>query len=223
MRRTTGPLLAASLLLLAGCGSVPPGGQAAPVDVSAFVPSAEDPDPSRRIDGVRVEDYEGGRHVGPDQRVAYTFTPGIGGTHDQAWAACNGVVYDRPVRSENMVHSLEHGAVWIAYDPEQVDEAGLAALAARVEGRQYMLLSPYPGMDAPISLQSWGHQLALDDADDPRIDQFVAALRVNRYTHPEPGASCEEVGRGYFSRADPPPFAPNPEVSDVDGQAVVAQ
>jgi hypothetical protein len=209
-------------LLLAGCG-VLPGQAVAPVDLATFAPTAENPDPSVGIDGVEGQVFPGAQHVGPQVRVAYTFTPPIGGTHDQAWAACNGVVYDRPVRSENMVHSLEHGAVWIAYDPERVDDAGVAALAARVEGQQYMLLSPYPGMDSPVSLQSWGHQLALDDVDDPRIDQFVAALRVNRYTHPEPGASCEEVGRGYFSRADPPAFAPAPGASDVDGQAVVAQ
>lgn len=228
MRRTTHALLlavtalSATVLSVAGCGllPVPP---AAPADLAPFAPTAENPDPSTRIDGLRGQVFEGAQHIGPDQRVAYSFTPPIGGAHDQAWAACNGVVYDRPVRSENLVHSLEHGAVWIAYDPDQVDDAGVAALAARVEGQQYLVLSPYHDMDAPISLQSWGHQLALDAADDPRIDQFVTALRVNRYTHPEPGASCEEVGRGYFDRDDPPAFAPNPDASDVDGRSVVPE
>jgi hypothetical protein len=223
VRRTTHALLiAAATVLLAGCGTLP-GQAAATVDLASFAPTADDPDPSVRIDGVEGRVFDGAQHVGPDRRVAYSFTPPIGGTHDQAWAACNGVVYDRPVRSENMVHSLEHGAVWIAYDPGQVDDATVAALAARVEGQQYMVMSPYPDMDAAISLQSWGHQLALDDADDPRIDQFVAALRSNRYTHPEPGASCDEVGRGYFDQDDPPAFAPNPDASDVDGSSVVAE
>lgn len=223
-------LLVVSVGLLAGCGaSTGPAlagsslAGAPVVDVSGFVPSAEDPDPSRRIDGVQVADYEGARHVGPQQRVAYTFTPGIGGTHDQAWAACNGVVYPEPVRTENLVHSLEHGAVWIAYDPERVDGADLDALTARVEGQQYMVMSPYPGLPQPISVQSWGHQLAVSDAADPRIDRFVAALRGNPYTHPEPGATCEEIGQGYFDTDAPPPFAPSPVLDDADGAEIVGE
>ncbi|MBW0132678.1 DUF3105 domain-containing protein [Pseudonocardia abyssalis] len=222
LRTTHAPLLALSALLLAGCG-VLPGQAAAPVDLATFAPTAENKDPSVQIEGVEGKVFSGAQHVGPDTRVAYSFTPPIGGTHDQAWAACNGVVYPEPLRSENLVHSLEHGAVWIAYDPDEVDGAALDALTARVDGQPYMVLSPYPDLGSPISLQSWGHQLALDDADDPRIDQFIAALRQNRYTHPEPGASCDELGRGYFDGTSPPPFAPAPDASDVDGQAVVAE
>lgn len=218
-------LLAVSACLVAGCGTI--SGSSAvmlpAVDVSGFVPSAEDPDPSRRIDGVQVADHEGGRHVGPGQRVAYTSTPGIGGTHDQAWAACNGVVYPEPVRTENLVHSLEHGAVWIAYDPDRVDGDDREMLVARVEGQQYMVMSPYPGLAEPISVQSWGHQLGLTDPADPRIEQFVAALRGNPYTHPEPGATCDEIGQGYFDADAPPPFAPAPPLDAVDGAEVLGE
>ncbi len=211
-------LLVVTAALVTGCGAAT---GAPAVDVSGFVPSAEDPDPSRRIDGVRVADHEGGRHVGPEQQVAYTSTPGVGGTHDQAWAACNGVVYPEPVRTETLVHSMEHGAVWIAYDPDRVDGAGLDALTTRVQGQQYLVMSPHPGLEQPISVQSWGHQLGLSDAADPRIDQFVAALRGNPNTHPEPGATCEEIGRGYFDSAAPPPFAPAPTLDAVDGVEVL--
>ena len=37
----------------------------------------------------------------------------------------------------------------------------------RSESQPYTLMSPYPGLDQPISLQSWGHQLKLTDADRP--------------------------------------------------------
>ncbi|QNG55591.1 DUF3105 domain-containing protein [Pseudonocardia petroleophila] len=178
--------------------------------LAPFTPTAENPDPSTQIEGVQVVEYTGGQHVDPVTQVAYTNSPPFGGAHDAVWAACNGVVYDQPVRSENLVHSLEHGAVWITYDPEQVSGAALDTLRAKVDGQSYMVMSPYPGMDSPFSLQSWGHQLKLTDVNDPRIDQFVTALRVNRNTHPEPGASCEEVGPGGFVRTDPPPFAAPP-------------
>ncbi len=178
--------------------------------LQAFAPTAENPDPSVGIDGVQVVEYTGGNHVEPATQVAYTNSPPFGGSHDAVWAACNGVVYDTPVRSENLVHSLEHGAVWIAYDPDRVTGAALDTLKDKVDGDQYMVMSPYPGLDQPISLQSWGHQLKLSDANDPRIDQFIVALRINRNTHPEFGASCDEVGPGGFERDNPPPFAPAP-------------
>ena len=229
MRRTVhrqaAVLLAVGAVLLAGCSSAVEGEArtaAAVVSVEEFTPSADDPDPSSRIAGVEVQQYRGGQHVLPTQRVAYRFAPPMGGTHDQAWAACNGVVYPQPVRTENLVHSLEHGAVWIAYDPARLDDDAVDALAARVEGRPYTVMSPFPGMERPISLQSWGHRLGVDAADDPRIDQFVAALRQNPNTYPEPGASCAEVGAPYFDQSAPPEFAPAPGAGQVDGTTVVA-
>lgn len=178
--------------------------------VAAFVPTAENQDPSAQIPGVQVVPFEGAQHVEANVQVAYTHSPPIGGTHDYNWAACNGVVYDVPVRNENMVHSLEHGAVWIAYNPDQVSGGALDTLRQKVDGEVYTVMSPYPGLDQPISLQSWGHQLKLGDPNDPRIDQFIQALRVNQYQHPEPGASCNDMGPGRFSQDAPPPFVPAP-------------
>ena len=53
------------------------------------------------------------------------------------------------------------------------------------------MVSPNPGQDSPISLQSWNHQLKVDSADDPRIQQFADFLTYNQEFFPEPGASCE--------------------------------
>jgi len=159
--------------------------------LQAFAPTAENRDPSTAIEGVQVVEFAGGQHIQQPTQVAYTHSPPMGGAHDFAWAACNGVVYDAPVRSENLVHSLEHGAVWIAYDPARVSGPALDALRARVDGEQYMVLSPYPDLDQPISLQSWGHQLFVDAADDPRIGQFVDLVVFHPDLTPEPGAPCD--------------------------------
>jgi hypothetical protein len=175
-----------------------------------FAPTAENRDPSTQIPGVVVQEYQGANHVSPAQRVAYDRTAPFGGPHDQSWAACTGVVYDEAIRVENVVHSLEHGAVWIAYHPDKVSGAALDALRAKVEGENYLLMSPVPTLEVPISLQSWGHQLKLDNAQDQRIDQFIKALRANRFTHPEVGATCSELGPGRFDRDNPPPFDPTP-------------
>ncbi|HEU0087703.1 MAG TPA: DUF3105 domain-containing protein [Pseudonocardiaceae bacterium] len=175
-----------------------------------FTPTAENKDPSAQIEGVVTEDYSHRRgHVSATQRVAYDHFPPFGGPHDATWAACNGVVYDKPVRNENMVHPLEHGAVWITYNPDHVTGDALQALKDRVEGQGYLMLSPYPGLDTPISLQSWGHQLKLSDAKDKRIDQFIQSLRLNEYTYPEVGASCDVLPSA-FDPANPPPFVAAP-------------
>lgn len=188
--------------------------------LAPFAPSEQNPDPSKAIPGVAVEQYQGSQHVQSPQRVAYDKNPPFGGAHDQYWAACDGVVYDQPFRVENAVHSLEHGAVWIAYRPGAVDSAGIQALRERVEGESHMLMSPVPTLDTPIALQSWGHQLKLNRANDPRIDQFIQALRTNRFTHPEVGGTCQTLGPGAFDPDKPPPFQsgrPGPGAAPVRG------
>ena len=80
------------------------------------------------------------------------------------------------------MHSLEHGAVWIAYNPDQVVGDALETLRKKVDGERYMVMSPYPGLDAPVSLQSWGHQLKVGDVNDAlyvaALVLFIAALAV---------------------------------------------
>ncbi|OQO92306.1 DUF3105 domain-containing protein [Saccharomonospora piscinae] len=181
---------------------------------ASFAPSEQNPDPSTKIDGVVTEEYEAGAHVLPNERVAYDQNPPFGGPHDGFWAACTGIVYPEAVRSENMVHSLEHGAVWVAYNPDQVTGEALEQLKLRVDGEPFMMMSPFPGLETPISLQSWGHQLTVDSAEDERIDQFIAALRRNPNTYPEVGASCDALGPGQFDPDNPPAFNPEPPGPD---------
>ena len=52
-------------------------------------------------------------------------------------------------------------------------------LRSKVQGKEKTMLSPFEGLDKPISLQAWGYQLKVDDADDGRIDDFIKTLRVN--------------------------------------------
>jgi len=195
----------ALVLVVAGCGTTVEGAAVA----DPFAPSNDNLDPSLGIEGITVVEYPVGLHVRATQRVAYDRTPPFGGPHDAVWAACTGTVYDKPIRSENAVHSLEHGAVWITYDPALVTGAALDGLVDRVEGQPYLMMSPYPGLSVPISLQSWGHQLVVDGPSDTRIDHFVAALRLNRNTFPEPGATCAALP-DVFDVDNPPPFQAGP-------------
>lgn len=182
---------------------------AAQAALAQWQPSDSNKDPSTKIPGIVIKDYKSGQHVQPTQRVAYDQSPPFGGPHDSFWADCDGIVYKSAVRTENMVHALEHGTVWIAYNPDKVKGTDLDTLKLKVQGKQFMMLSPYPGLDKAVSLQSWGHQLKVDSATDPRIDEFISALRTNQYEYPEVGASCDALGPGQFDPNNPPPFDPS--------------
>ena len=136
------------------------------------------------LDAVTTYDYAAGAHT--EEPQTYTETPPIGGPHNPVWLNCG--IYDAPVPNENAVHSMEHGAVWITYRPdlpaEQVD-----ALEDAVAGETYTVLSPYEGLPSPVVLSAWNNQLAVDGADDERIDAFLAKFVQGAQT-PEPGALC---------------------------------
>ncbi|MCP2325160.1 hypothetical protein HDA40_003667 [Hamadaea flava] len=120
-------------------------------------------------------------------KLTYAVTPSVGGDHNPVWQNCMGDVYKAPIATEHATHSLEHGAIWITYD-SKLDAAQVAKLAERVTGKEYMLMSPVDNLGSPITLQAWGYQLKVDNADDSRIDAFVRALRKNASM--ESGASC---------------------------------
>jgi hypothetical protein len=118
--------------------------------------------------------------------VEYSVAPPVGGDHPLTWQRCMGDVYEAPVADEHAVHSLEHGAVWLTYRPD-LPRDQIERLANRVRGRSHLMLSPYPGLAAPISVQAWGFQLRVTSADDPRIEEFIVTLSGNGL---EFGAVC---------------------------------
>ncbi|MFJ3333383.1 DUF3105 domain-containing protein [Streptomyces sp. NPDC086766] len=120
--------------------------------------------------------------------VTYPMHPPVGGNHNPVWLNCNGDVYTQPVKDENAVHSLEHGAVWVTYTSKAA-KSDVQALAAKVKKTPYTLMSPYENQAAPLMLSAWGHQLAVKSADDPAVDKFFAGYVQGKQT-PEPGASC---------------------------------
>ena len=135
----------------------------------------------------QVETFEvgpGGQHTETD--VDYDQSPPAGGEHNPVWQ--NEGFYDAPVRDENAVHTLEHGAVWIAYSPD-LPQDEVENIRNLVEGQTCMLASPYEGLRAPIVASAWGSQLPLESADSPDLERFIRAFRQGPQT-PEPGATC---------------------------------
>jgi len=134
------------------------------------------------IDGVETFENTSAHVTGA---VDYAQTPPTGGEHNPAWLNCG--VYTEQVPNENAVHSLEHGALWVTYDPS-LSDADLATLQAKLPST-YVILSPFEGLPAPIVLSGWNVQLQVDDADDARIADFFEEYWKSDSV-PEPGALC---------------------------------
>lgn len=136
------------------------------------------------IDGVQEFSDLSATHVRTD--VEYDQQPPVGGDHNPAWQNCG--FYSEPVRDVHAVHSLEHGAVWVTYDPE-LPEEDLDRLRELADQHSYLLVSPYEDLPAPVVASAWGLQLQLDDVEDERLDLFLRKYLQGPQTL-EPGASC---------------------------------
>ncbi len=134
-------------------------------------------------------------HIDPapvDYQESYGMAVPAGGDHSQIWLNCG--VYSQPQQNENAVHALEHGAVWVTYDPDVATDEDIAALRNAIPD-QYTILSPYPGQPAPFMASAWGAQIEMESVSDARLAQFI-----DRYWKsadaPEPGASCSGALQG---------------------------
>jgi Protein of unknown function (DUF3105) len=127
-----------------------------------------------------------GNFEGP---LSYEQDPPTNGDHSPGWQKCG--FYSSPIENERAVHSMDHGAVWITYQPNlpQDQIEALRSLARE----DYVLVSPYPGLRTPVIATAWRNQLELEGTDDPRLRQFVDQFRVSE-TAPRSGNGCENGG-----------------------------
>ena len=150
---------------------------------------------SEPIEGEKVVEVPPATHVTQD--VPYEtagvaaeegqLLPPVGGDHDPVVQNCG--FYAEPVRSENAVHSLEHGAVWLTYRPG-LDDAQVATLRGLAEKNPYLLVSPFDQLASDVIATAWGVQLELDSAQDERLAPFLLRYLQGEQT-PEPGAPCD--------------------------------
>jgi hypothetical protein len=138
-------------------------------------------------------DYEDRLELYPDldathteTSVSYDQSPPVGGPHNPAWLNCG--VYDEPQQNENVVHTLEHGAVWIAYDPATTTDDEIAALVALAPDT-YTVISPYEGLGDVKAISAWGAQLLFTDVADAAVEDFLTEFWRSPNS-PEPNAPC---------------------------------
>lgn len=146
-----------------------------------------------RLENVQAYENAGFQHA--DGELEYPQSPPVGGTHNPVWQTCG--YYAAPIPNWHAVHSLEHGAVWLTYDPD-LPEDQVDQLREIAESMDFILVSPYPGNPAPVVATAWDHQLYLEGADDPGIDAFIEEYRLGPQT-PELGATCSNGMTGTIS------------------------
>ena len=135
-----------------------------------------------RIEGSETFEVASNDHT--EGTVDYVQEPPAGGAHHPIWQNCG--FYEESVRNEHAVHSQEHGAVWVTYQSSlPADQQRL--LRRLTERAEYLLVSPYPDLPAPVVASAWGARIELNDADDPRLRSFI---RTYAGEGPEPGAPC---------------------------------
>ena len=175
--------LAAALVGAACAGDAGAGGD----EVNVVIGPADE-----GIDGVMAIRVPNNTHT--EGVVDYQLPPPAGGLHNPVWLNCG--FYDEPSPDENLVHDLEHGAVWLAYSPE-LDAADVDVLHDIARDNDHVLASPYEDLDAGVAVvaTAWARQLTLDAVDDPRLDSFVEQYQ-NGPQAPESGASCSGTDLG---------------------------
>jgi hypothetical protein len=137
------------------------------------------------VEGVVVVESAASNQHDDTLVIPFGDTPPMGGPHASTWQNCG--IYTTPVEAQYAIHSMEHGAVWITYSPD-LSADQITMLEGLVRGENYMLVSPYPEQDSSIVLTVWDRQLAIDSADDARIEDFIDRYKQDR--GPEAGASC---------------------------------
>jgi len=168
------------------------------------------------FDTFKIESLQGQLHT--DQPVNYASDPPVSGAHRLTPADCG--VYSQQIPKENMVHTLEHGAVGVLYQPD-ADPKEIAEIEQLVKSYDsHTFSAPYPGLENPYTVVAWAHLMRLDELDTAAIREFIGAFRQGGDA-PEANQECP-LGIDSPFQATPSPTAspgetPGAEDSPNDG------
>jgi len=178
-------IIAVSLIAASGCSDDKSSSNTTPDGTTGDTTSGTTVPPGEPEGTVTYPDLDRS-HV--DTPVDYPQTPPVGGPHSAVWQTCQ--FYGVEFPKERGVHSMEHGAVWITFDPN-LAAADVAVLAQFAEDGNEVLVSPFTGLPTPVVASAWGKQLLLESVSDPLLAQFVAYFDDGPQT-PETGTPCAQ-------------------------------
>lgn len=138
--------------------------------------------------------YEGAAHITEGEKVSYHSNPPTSGNH---WPdPLRDGVYDTEKPDEAVVHSMEHGRVWISYRPDIPNEIKekLRAIAKR-EAR--VILTPRAANSADIALAGWNRLDTFDLNPDGSFDENRIKDFIRRYRDKGPEYVPQMTGKTY--------------------------
>lgn len=126
---------------------------------------------------------EGATHVESCSPVSYGTNPPSSGAHYEHWGAFR--VYEAPLPRGFWVHSMEHGAVVIAYSCEDCADEVARARAfidtlpidplCKSGPKRRIILTPDPLLDTRWAAAAWGYTLKADCFEAESFRAFVDA------------------------------------------------
>jgi len=148
-------------------------------------PGGGGPDLSRNMT------FEGGNHIGERESVLYQSNPPTSGSH---WfTPLRTGVYEREKPDGAIIHSLEHGKVWVSYKPS-VPEETKQALKGLLKGDSQVILTPRSANDTDIALSAWTRLDTFDLEEDGTLDEERILGFVRRYRNKGPEAISGNQG-----------------------------
>lgn len=128
----------------------------------------------------------GAEHLAPGVPTpAYNSDPPTSGPHARSPAPCG--IYRQPVDDTAQLHSMEHGAVVIQYDPDLAQDQIESLEGINWSPAAEVIVAPRPNNPAPVALTAWTKRLLLDEVD---TDVVVAFRQEFGNRSPEPAAQC---------------------------------
>lgn len=143
------------------------------------------PPPPPELEAVETFPDMGALHVADGTPVEYNSDPPTSGSHSGTPAPCG--IYRQPIPDVNQLHSMEHGAVVVQYDPA-LPEAEIALIEDIDWGpTDEVIVAPRPENPAPVALTSWTRRLLLEEVD---VEVITAFDREFGNMSPEGAAVC---------------------------------
>jgi hypothetical protein len=123
------------------------------------------------LDGKVVEfPIEGTTHLPMGTTVNYQTNPPTSGDHyanPVSWG-----IYDEEVIDEAVIHSLEHGGIWISYQDLSKEEKAILTEIGQ-QNPQSTVISPRASNESKLVVVSWGKMMSLDTIDQDLTQKYI--------------------------------------------------
>lgn len=148
--------------------------------------TSPEPPPPPELEAVETFPDMGVQHLAEGAPAPeYNSDPPTSGPHAQAPAPCG--IYRQPVSGVAYLHSMEHGAVVVQYDPNLPQDQVELLEDINWSPAAEVIVAPRPDNTAPVALTSWTKRLLLDEVD---MDVVTAFQREFGNRSPEAAAQC---------------------------------